>query len=194
MVSAGNNITRDTSCGLTGTGDFQNANPSLEPLAGNGGLVVGPPGDTDVVGTRALMAGSPAIDHVPNPSCTGQTSAPLATDARGFPRPVGAACDAGAYELTECFGTVVGDGALVGTEGDDVISGTEGDDVFFALAGADTVKGKGGKDRICGSLGKDGLKGGEGKDKLDGGAQSDVCKGGPGHDKAKRCEKKGGIP
>jgi CSLREA domain-containing protein len=199
MVSGGYNITTDTSCGLTGTGDFQNAPPMLEPLAGNGGLAAGPPDDTEVVGTRALMAGSPAINHVPmadfpNPSCTGQTSAPLATDARGFPRPVGAACDAGAYELTKCFGTVVGDGGLVGTEGGDTLNGTNGDDVLFALAGGDTVKGKGGKDRICGSLGKDKLNGGDGKDKLDGGAQSDVCKGGPKHDKAKRCEKQGGIP
>jgi CSLREA domain-containing protein len=199
ISSGGNNVTRDTSCGLTGIGDIQNANPMLDPLADNGGLVAGPPGDTEVVGTRALLPGSPAIDHVPlaavsTPSCTGQTSAPLATDARAFPRPFGEACDAGAYELTKCFGTIVGTDAIVGTEGKDKLEGTAGSDLLFGLAGNDAMKGKAGKDRLCGSGGKDKIKGGDGKDKLDGGAQKDVCKGGPGHDKATRCERKGGIP
>ncbi|MDA0171763.1 hypothetical protein OJ998_21865 [Solirubrobacter taibaiensis] len=45
-------------------------------------------GDTDVL---ALSTGSPALDLIPAGTCT-------ATDQRGFPRPIGPACDAGAVE------------------------------------------------------------------------------------------------
>jgi CSLREA domain-containing protein len=194
ISSSGFNVATGTSCGLAGTGDLQNATPMLEPLAANGGLVVGPAGDTEAVGTRALMAGSPAIDHVPVLQCDIGDPSPLETDARAFPRPFGSACDAGAYELTRCYGEVVGEGAIVGTEGDDVVAGMPGPDLLFGLAGEDTLKGKGRNDRLCGGEGKDLLKGGKGNDKLDGGPGTDTCKGGPGHDKAKSCEKKSGIP
>ena len=80
-TSHGYNIENGTSCGFTGTGDL-NADPKLAPTADNGG-----PGPT-----RRLLAGSPAIDHVP-------TSAGCpTTDERGVHRPQGPACDTGAYE------------------------------------------------------------------------------------------------
>ena len=37
FTSAGNNISTDASCSLTGTGDQQNTDPKLGPLADNGG-------------------------------------------------------------------------------------------------------------------------------------------------------------
>jgi hypothetical protein len=62
-------------------------NPLLGPLTTNGGPTK----------TMALLKGSPAIDKG---DCTG-----LTTDQRGagFPRPVGAACDIGAFEVQATF-------------------------------------------------------------------------------------------
>lgn len=83
------------SCGLTGgANDVEfpgtscsgalHADPNLGPLADNGGLTL----------TYALSPGSPAVDLVPTAG-----AGCVATDQRGVPRPQGAACDAGAYEL-----------------------------------------------------------------------------------------------
>jgi CSLREA domain-containing protein len=55
--------------------------PVLGPLADNGGPTA----------TRALEAGSPAIDAASSPACP-------AADQRGVARPQGAACDIGSYE------------------------------------------------------------------------------------------------
>ena len=63
-------------------GDVGNADPKLGPLAANGGPTK----------TRALLAGSPAIDHVPNAAC------PIKVDQRGVHRPQGPACDAGSFD------------------------------------------------------------------------------------------------
>jgi hypothetical protein len=60
------------------------ADPLLGPLRLNGGQVP----------TRALLAGSPAIDPVDPTSC--ELAPP--TDQRGAHRPAGSACDLGAYE------------------------------------------------------------------------------------------------
>jgi CSLREA domain-containing protein len=57
--------------------------PGLGPLGDNGGPVA----------TQAPAANGAAIDAAATAGCP-------ATDARGAPRPVGKACDAGAYELT----------------------------------------------------------------------------------------------
>jgi hypothetical protein len=57
----------------------------LSPLANNGGPTM----------TYALPEGSPALDFIPTPICSSWS---LKTDQRGFHRPSGAACDAGAYE------------------------------------------------------------------------------------------------
>ncbi|MCH7697497.1 MAG: CSLREA domain-containing protein [Chloroflexi bacterium] len=81
VVSLGHNLSSDSSCGLTGTGDISNANPLLGSLADNGGPTF----------THALLPGSPAID-AGSSDCP-----PPATDQRGAARPAGA-CDIGAFE------------------------------------------------------------------------------------------------
>ena len=48
--------------------------------------------------TRALLAGSPALNAVPITNCTTATGTPLAIDQRGTARPQGPACDIGAFE------------------------------------------------------------------------------------------------
>lgn len=88
ITSHGHNLDSANSCGFASAGDVINANPLLRPLQNNGGPT----------STMALLAGSPAINAVPLASCN------LSTDQRGVPRPQGAACDIGAYEviLTAC--------------------------------------------------------------------------------------------
>ena len=80
-TSGGHNLEDGTSCGFSAPGDL-NAEPKLAPVADNGGPT----------NTRALLAGSPAIDAGALVDCP-------ALDQRGFTRPVGAACDIGAFEL-----------------------------------------------------------------------------------------------
>lgn len=93
VTSLGQNLESGTSCGFTGTGDIQNADPLLGPLSDNGG-------PTD---TRALTAGSPAID------AGGSGCQPA--DQRGYARPVGVACDIGAFELQAASGSGGGGGS-----------------------------------------------------------------------------------
>jgi CSLREA domain-containing protein len=76
IVSQGGNLTGDAGCAAGPPAD-----PKLGPLQDNGG-------PTD---TFALLPGSPAIDSVTAPGC------PI-VDQRGAPRPLGVACDAGAFE------------------------------------------------------------------------------------------------
>lgn len=84
VISSSYSWFSDASCGLTGTGDQQGSGEfSLQVLADNGGSVQ----------TRALVAGSVLVDRVPPAECS------LAVDARGTPRPQGAGCDIGAFEL-----------------------------------------------------------------------------------------------
>ncbi|MDX6642906.1 MAG: hypothetical protein QOD76_868 [Solirubrobacteraceae bacterium] len=80
--STGNNLEDGNTCGFGSAGDRPGTDPQLGPLANNGG-------PTD---TRALLAGSPAIDGGSNSECP-------PTDQRGLPRPQGPSCDIGAYEL-----------------------------------------------------------------------------------------------
>jgi hypothetical protein len=75
-----NSLDGDGSCGAAHSGD-----PMLNALTDNGG-------DTP---THALLPGSPAIDAIDAAECA------LTTDQRGGPRPQGAACDIGAFELAE---------------------------------------------------------------------------------------------
>lgn len=86
--SAGFNLETANSCGLTGPGDVVNTDPKLGPLQNNGGPTP----------TRALAAGSPAVDAG---TCQSTLGAPLTTDQRGVarPQPAGGKCDIGAYEL-----------------------------------------------------------------------------------------------
>jgi hypothetical protein len=85
--SLGYNLSDDTSCNFTGTGDRQGAshNPMLAALAANGGATQ----------TRAPSAGSPLIDAIPSAACI----AGITTDQRGVTRPQGNACDIGAVEI-----------------------------------------------------------------------------------------------
>ena len=90
ITSGGNNIDNGNTCLFAGPGDLPNTDPLLGVLALNGGAVQ----------TRALPAGSPAIDK-------GSATVCPATDARGVARPVDgnipldgvATCDMGAYEF-----------------------------------------------------------------------------------------------
>jgi CSLREA domain-containing protein len=88
IVSLGNNLDHDGSCGLDAPGDLPSTDPRLGPLADNGG----------VTPTHALLVGSPAIDHIPVSQCGS------ATDQRGVPRPQPnpklSRCDIGAYEFS----------------------------------------------------------------------------------------------
>jgi large repetitive protein len=81
LTSQGYNLSSDATCSFTNTGDQQNADPLLGPLASNGGPTQ----------THALLSGSPAIDAGTTTGC------PL-KDQRGVSRPQGAHCDIGAYE------------------------------------------------------------------------------------------------
>jgi hypothetical protein len=79
-TDAGANVEDDASCGFSFSGD-----PGLDTGLTDAG------GDTDVL---ALAATSPAVDRVPSgDNCPAGT-----LDQRGQARPVGAACDSGAYE------------------------------------------------------------------------------------------------
>jgi hypothetical protein len=84
-ISVGHNLASDNSCGLTDPTDVNNnANINLGPLQLNA------PGTT---ATQAPLPGSAAIDAG---NCSFGT---VVDDQRGVPRPQGAACDIGAYEL-----------------------------------------------------------------------------------------------
>jgi LPXTG-motif cell wall-anchored protein len=84
LTSAGGNLADDTTCDALTLPTDQNgdAGTMLGPLAANGGPTR----------TRALLAGSSAVDAAP---CTGAVT----TDQRSFGRPAGLSCDVGAYEL-----------------------------------------------------------------------------------------------
>jgi HYR domain len=82
----GYNLEGATSCGFTGTGDLQKTDAKLDPsrLQNNGGPTQ----------TIALLASSPAIDHIPAANCP-------ATDQRGVSRLPGERCDIGAFEFPD---------------------------------------------------------------------------------------------
>jgi CSLREA domain-containing protein len=81
MAFATANLDSDGTCsGFTLTAD-----PLLGPLADNGGATK----------THALLPGSPALDAA--------TGACVSDDQRGVSRPEGAACDLGAFELSDSF-------------------------------------------------------------------------------------------
>jgi CSLREA domain-containing protein len=88
VISAGHNISGDSSCGFTATGDQQNTDPLLGLLSDYGGGIT----------TLPLLDGSPAIDR-------GDNAGAPETDARGVRRPQNgdrsgaAVTDVGAYEL-----------------------------------------------------------------------------------------------
>ena len=109
-TSDGYNLSSDNGGGfLTATGDQINTDPKLGPLQNNGGPTW----------THALLAGSPAIDQGKANAVPGLG---LATDQRGFPRPVDAAdipnapggdgSDIGAFEVQVVSTADSGPGSL----------------------------------------------------------------------------------
>ncbi|MEO6062936.1 MAG: choice-of-anchor Q domain-containing protein, partial [Thermoflexales bacterium] len=91
ISSRGHNLSSDASCpGLTGAGDLINTNPLFGPLT-----VFAPNG----MPVYPLLPGSPALDAGAN--CP-------ADDMRGAVRPFGAACDIGAFELTDVIASLSG--------------------------------------------------------------------------------------
>ncbi len=84
VVDGGFNISSDASCAFTNTGSLINTDPVLGPLADNGGPTF----------TMALLPGSPAIDRGDSAVCP-------PADQRGVVRPMGLACDSGAYEAIQ---------------------------------------------------------------------------------------------
>lgn len=189
LGSSGGNLSSDTSCGFGAATDAVGVDPTLGPVAYNGGPTP----------TRALGAGSPAID------LWGCTRALL--DQRGADRPQGGACDAGAYEVGRCCpaseppykpgptppgprsacGFVVrgtqGPDTMVGDAGRNDMYGRGGDDVIRAGDDADCLHGGAGDDVLRGGAGHDVLSGGSGRDKLFGGGQEDLLQGGGGADR-----------
>ncbi len=91
ITSLGYNLDSGTTCGLTGTGDLQNKNPLLDPLADYGGDIP----------THRLRSGSPALNRIP--LGTNGCGTTIAVDERGVsrPQPPGGSCDMGAFELQE---------------------------------------------------------------------------------------------
>jgi uncharacterized repeat protein (TIGR01451 family) len=81
-ITSANDLSSDATCTFTDAASKREANPLLGPLANNGG-------ETD---TEALLPGSPAID-----AGTAEGCPPF--DQRGVARPLGTACDIGAYEF-----------------------------------------------------------------------------------------------
>ena len=82
-TSQGHNLDSGHDCGFTQTGDLQDTAPQLGSLA---------VGSSSWLPMMALLAGSPAIDSGTNSGCP-------TSDERGIPRPVGTACDIGAFEF-----------------------------------------------------------------------------------------------
>jgi hypothetical protein len=85
--SRGYNIETADTCHLTNTTSQVDTDPLLAPLAQNGGPT----------STRGLYDGSPALDQIPPGLGTPCQGASL-SDQRGVMRPVGTACDVGAFE------------------------------------------------------------------------------------------------
>jgi hypothetical protein len=77
----GHNLSSDGTCAFINLGSLNNTDPKLSTLANNGGPTL----------TIALRPDSPAID-------AGDNAVANAEDQRGFPRPIGAGNDIGAYE------------------------------------------------------------------------------------------------
>jgi predicted outer membrane repeat protein len=83
VTSQGYNLSDDSSCSLSATGDKPNTTPLLGALQSNGGLT----------STFAVLIGSPALNAIPGNLCA-------AIDQRGEPRATSLAgtCDIGAFE------------------------------------------------------------------------------------------------
>jgi cysteine-rich repeat protein len=107
-TSAGHNLDTGTTCQFDAAGDRENATAGLDVLANYGGPTF----------TRALLGTSDAAN-------AGNTATCPPTDQRGVARPIGAACDIGAFE-GPCGdgnpdpGEACDDGNLINGDGCDV--------------------------------------------------------------------------
>ena len=92
LNDGGYNLVEDGNCISAGTS--QSGDPNLDVLANYGGDTL----------THALLAGSPAIDYIPNGMNGCGTM--MMTDQRGFDRPsfLSPSCDVGALETPNCTG------------------------------------------------------------------------------------------
>ena len=91
LTSDGYNLSSDSTCNFSSTGDLNHKNPKLGALRKNGGPTQ----------TMALQIGSPALDADNPAGCRDFAGNLLTTDQRGLPRPGGGettGCDMGAYE------------------------------------------------------------------------------------------------
>jgi predicted outer membrane repeat protein len=88
ITSNGFNLSSDGTCSpyFTQPSDLNGGNPNLGPLANNGGPTL----------TRMPQPLSDAIDSIP--MGTNGCGTTLTTDQRGYPRPLGPACDIGSVE------------------------------------------------------------------------------------------------
>jgi CSLREA domain-containing protein len=91
-------IRSTTNCFVSGPqiGIISGQDPLLGPLQYNGGSTQ----------THALLPGSPAIDAGAQTGCMGAGGVPLTTDQRGYPRPIGPACDISAFEYDPNSSTI----------------------------------------------------------------------------------------
>ncbi|MCB0342210.1 MAG: right-handed parallel beta-helix repeat-containing protein [Pseudobdellovibrionaceae bacterium] len=85
VTSTGYNIINDLTCNFSSVGDVENIDPEVGVIANNGGPT----------STMAISATSPARNAIPASNCN------LSVDQRGEPRPMGGACDIGAFEYAE---------------------------------------------------------------------------------------------
>lgn len=101
-TSLGYNFATDSSCGLTGTGDSQDA--TLDSLKFGRLLDNGGPTPTELPHIN-----SPLVGAIPNAVCATGPAADVVTDQRGFARPnvVGGTCDIGAVQLTPAVAATV---------------------------------------------------------------------------------------
>jgi hypothetical protein len=102
LISSGYNLSSDTSCDFTSTGDQENTDPLLGILQDNGGPTL----------THAIADGSPALDTGDSSACVGPDNN---TDQRGSARPLGVSCDVGSYEssaISFCTVTTTADTGL----------------------------------------------------------------------------------
>ncbi|HZM02851.1 MAG TPA: LamG-like jellyroll fold domain-containing protein [Candidatus Saccharimonadales bacterium] len=86
ITDGGDNLSSDLSFPFSAPGSSNNVNPELGPLGNYGGPTP----------TVPLLPGSPAIDAAGAGGCP-------ATDQRGVPKPIGGACDIGAFEYAPSF-------------------------------------------------------------------------------------------
>jgi len=88
-TSLGYNLTSDSSCDFTMTGDLQTMNAQLELLTNNGGLSE----------THRPANTSPVINQIPLDECLDLLGTSLIQDQRGEIRPHGGLCEIGSLEV-----------------------------------------------------------------------------------------------